>query len=286
MEADGNEAVERGWQGLQSLPREINIDKERNDGSITMMPVDEIKQLRTLNWNWENVIINGAEKFELKGVGWLTGKQMEIRYQVEIEEAQLGGITSYGIELRSSGDGREYTRIQYVNELGPYIGIDHPTNDYDSFASQNWQDCRQICQGNSSGDLCQAWAWCSYAGVGKCWLKAPIPGPNPNKACVSGIRERIIVNRTMSSLSQYADNSIEGGPVVVGAGGKSGVRQRRLDVWLDHSVIEVFSNMGRGRIASRVYPTLEESVHVYLFVEGTGSVNVTRVDVWGMKSIW
>lgn len=58
-----------------------------------------------------------------------------------------------------------------------------------------------------------------------------------------------------------------------------------LRVFVDHSVIEVFSNDGTSNIITRVYPSLSSSVGVSLFVEGEGSVNV-EVDAWSLGSIW
>lgn len=58
----------------------------------------------------------------------------------------------------------------------------------------------------------------------------------------------------------------------------------RLHVFLDKSVVEVFVN-GCVTLSSRIYPTRADSQGLRLFSSG-GSVTVTSLDIWLMKSIW
>ncbi len=58
----------------------------------------------------------------------------------------------------------------------------------------------------------------------------------------------------------------------------------RLQVFVDHSVIEVFAN-GQVCLTSRVYPTRPDSLGVELFASG-GSAQVNELDVWKMASVW
>jgi beta-fructofuranosidase len=54
----------------------------------------------------------------------------------------------------------------------------------------------------------------------------------------------------------------------------------RLDIFIDHQVIEVFAN-GRQCMTQVVYPELEESGGVKLFSEGE-TVMVYKVEAWHM----
>jgi beta-fructofuranosidase len=56
-----------------------------------------------------------------------------------------------------------------------------------------------------------------------------------------------------------------------------------LDIFLDHSIVEVFAN-GRACVTSRIYPALPDSLGVDLST--IGSIRLVSLDIWHMKSIW
>lgn len=89
--------------------------------------------------------------------------------------------------------------------------------------------------------------------------------------------------RTRSSLYPKADNYSEFGPLFPSRSANGMVM---LHVFVDHSIIESFVNDGKERLTTRVYPTLPDSTHVELFVEGAYDARVTSLDVWQLRSIW
>ncbi|KAJ9183590.1 hypothetical protein P3X46_007422 [Hevea brasiliensis] len=54
---------------------------------------------------------------------------------------------------------------------------------------------------------------------------------------------------------------------------------------IDHSIIESFGGEGRTCISSRVYPQLavHKEAHLYVFNNGTQSINISRLNAWGMS---
>lgn len=78
----------------------------------------------------------------------------------------------------------------------------------------------------------------------------------------------------------------EGGAVSVPRDGLA-LDDLSLRVLVDHSLLEVFANDGRGRIASRIYPLSSEPWTVALFavLQSAAGVNVDTA-VYAMESCW
>ena len=87
---------------------------------------------------------------------------------------------------------------------------------------------------------------------------------------------RLTVVRSRSSLSPEVSRQNVFGHLVLDAG-----EPLRLRVLLDHSVLEVYANE-RLCLTTRVYPTLPESVHATLSVEGHAEATL---QAWEMASI-
>ncbi len=103
----------------------------------------------------------------------------------------------------------------------------------------------------------------------------------------------------VSSLGVYVDRTLsggatnttyqgghEGGAVSVPSGGLA-LDDLQLRVLVDHSLLEVFANQGRGRVASRVYPLSNDSWTVSMFatmqLAGSG---VLSAAIYAMDSCW
>jgi beta-fructofuranosidase len=63
-----------------------------------------------------------------------------------------------------------------------------------------------------------------------------------------------------------------------------GEKRLKLNIFLDKSVVEVYANE-RECITTRIFPKQPDSQRLNLFVKG-GTVRLTSMDVWEMKSIW
>ena len=92
--------------------------------------------------------------------------------------------------------------------------------------------------------------------------------------------QEIAIKRDHSSLSYEVNRDILPAPVTLTPG-----QTLRLHIFLDRSVIEVFINDGAHTLASRIYPTLPDSLGVGLYSRG-GDAQLLSLDVWEMASIW
>ena len=99
----------------------------------------------------------------------------------------------------------------------------------------------------------------------------------------------VYVDRRMSggATNTTYQGGYEGGPVSVPAGGMPLEAGLQLRVLVDHSLLEVFANTGRGRISSRIYPLADDSWTVSLI--GSSSANSTIMSeaaIYAMDSCW
>ncbi len=98
----------------------------------------------------------------------------------------------------------------------------------------------------------------------------------------------VFVNRALTggATNTTYQGGFEGGAVSVPGGGLA-LDDLQLRVLVDHSLLEVFANQGRGRIASRVYPLTNDSWTVSMFatmqLAGSGLLSAA---VYAMDSCW
>lgn len=99
-ERSGAACIEAGWAGVMSLP--LSVAMELN-GRLRVEPVAELAALRRDHWHWRDLELPGDSDWLLDGVA---GDSLEIVAQFE-----LPANGEYGLRLRASPDGEEYTQI-------------------------------------------------------------------------------------------------------------------------------------------------------------------------------
>jgi sucrose-6-phosphate hydrolase SacC (GH32 family) len=122
-------------------------------------------------------------------------------------------------------------------------------------------------------------------------LKQSVPAENANTECVSGIKGDIIqvtnlivlavmqVNRTLSSL----ENPVNVNPILYVP--YDTTARLQVQIYVDHSIIEVFINGGKYCITTRIYPsTPAPDQHVEVFANG-GSIQF-MAHVYTMNGVW
>jgi PAN domain len=65
-----------------------------------------------------------------------------------------------------------------------------PGGDYKNFAAVDGLSCKTVC--SNERPRCKAWTWVRKGVQGpdaRCWLKASVPPPVPDKNCISGKME-------------------------------------------------------------------------------------------------
>jgi beta-fructofuranosidase len=91
--------------------------------------------------------------------------------------------------------------------------------------------------------------------------------------------DRLSIDRQRSSLDPSVQREEHGVRL-----GLAAAEPLRLDVFVDHSVVEVFAN-GHTCLASRIYPTRPDSLDVELFAL-SGAARLLALDVWEMAAVW
>eukprot|EP01097_Dermamoeba_algensis_P010137 TRINITY_DN7385_c0_g1_i1.p1 TRINITY_DN7385_c0_g1~~TRINITY_DN7385_c0_g1_i1.p1 ORF type:complete len:543 (-),score=108.62 TRINITY_DN7385_c0_g1_i1:130-1758(-) len=275
-------AGKRGWAGMSSLPREINLHEvtcSMSNGSrsstnmLSFHPVEELQSLRQNYTSYADLQLNN-QSYKLN----VTGSSMEVSLSLtaNIFNTNLDTSQGFGINVRKSAF--EQTSI-YITLPRVQIGFDLPGNTYKTIPLGNGQSyltCQDLCYVDTA---CQAWTY----DLTSCQLKSPLPNPVPSSVKTSGVRPLLIVDRSKSSLAPDAARSIERGTLTsVCPIGKSKVpRVDKLDmrVFLDESVVEIYVNGGTTAVTTRIYPTKMESIGLELFASGLAA-SFDSVEVW------
>lgn len=90
---------------------------------------------------------------------------------------------------------------------------------------------------------------------------------------------RLVVDRSRSSLEPGEGEPVVGGSFALRAG-----EALKLQIFVDASVLEVFTN-GRACLCTRIYPSRPDSLGLALFARG-GGASVLSLDIWRMDAIW
>jgi beta-fructofuranosidase len=192
------QCIAAGWSGVMSLPLLVAL---RPDGALAMQPDPALQQLRDRHWRFTASDLAAGHDALLPDVG---GDCLEI-----IATFAPASTGEYGLKLRCSPDGREFTRLS-----------------------------------------------------------------------VAPARRTLTIEREHASLDPAARRDGCTAPLLAAPG-----EPVTLHIFLDRSVIELFTDDGRTLATSRIYPTLAESLGVALFSRG-GAAQLLSLDIWSLRSIW
>lgn len=98
----------------------------------------------------------------------------------------------------------------------------------------------------------------------------------------------VFVNKALTggATNVTYQGGLEGGAVSLPRGGLP-LDELRLRVLVDHSLLEVFVNEGRGRVASRIYPLSSYKWTAALFATLQSATSATvEAAVYAMESCW
>lgn len=104
--------AEKGWAGALTIPRELRL---LPDGTLSMLPVSELRALRKDHVRVENIEVSGEGNDYLAS---LAGDQLEI---VAVFELAGCTATEFGLEVRCSPEGDQGTSIIYHRRNGELI---------------------------------------------------------------------------------------------------------------------------------------------------------------------
>jgi len=186
-------------------------------------------------------------------------------------------------------NGQEYTPVGISSSAGKrYMpNIDLPGDDY-NVTDVNYTDptiCQRACDSDSK---CVCWTYVTRPPlVGSCCLKNGIPNENPNPTCTSGIKipdnhTQVFIDTQTSSLNSTDGHkkAVMSGPIINMPSWNPNIVV--LQIFVDHSSLEVYANGGRTVISRRAYPTLDKSIGLELFAGTDGECTFTSVEGWNL----
>jgi beta-fructofuranosidase len=105
-----------------------------------------------------------------------------------------------------------------------------------------------------------------------------------NQTTVTQLGVYVDKRRSGAATNSTYNGGFEGGPVTLPPGGIAG-SALQLRALVDHSIIEAFAQMGRGRVTSRVYPlTIDQPWIISVFGNyGTGNSVVASTAIYEME---
>jgi sucrose-6-phosphate hydrolase SacC (GH32 family) len=306
-EEDGN-FTERGWAGVQSIPRVVVYD----DAFLTVRtyPLPQLEGLRDMATTTINVPIpipNGT-CVTLQSSSLGTGVA-----QHEIKATFIVPLNApFHVELRvlQYNNGESFASVSVDRNMpgggATWNNTDQPGGDYKDYplpgvdAASDIANCSASCEADRR---CVAW---TYVRAGypapsppfhyapRCSMKGTLPSTlhDSSPCCVSGRPQSawISLNRDHSGTTG-ATVPWQGRAVILPDPFDSAQGMIRLHLFVDHSVVEAFMDDGLERVSGRVYiPAVSAASANGVAACGTSaqnaSVNVQDVVVWPLRSIW
>jgi hypothetical protein len=198
-------------------------------------------------------------------------------------------------------DGSQRTSIGVMTKANTTFmpNWDVPGWDYFSVPNiNNSLDCQRACDQDVK---CRAWTFVSTRELNNnCFLKTGIPRLETDPTCTSGVKQSetsgqqfiwVYINRTLSQQNPKASSGPLAGTIWLDSESSNDQWFLGLNIFIDHSVIEVFEPQG-GRVAitTRVYPEEDtaENLAVYVNIGPTTNQNITidTFDIWTLNGIW
>lgn len=307
---EDNRGEQRGWQGLLTLPRAIFLTE---DGSqLRTRPIQQLTSLRDPNSHrqYQYVVLPTEIPFEL--VPSVSGNQIELlitwRFpmkQVGVRSLIAGSIIALGIEqnldfglaVLSTADGMQRTSIGILtlSNTSAMLNWDMPGWDYLSVSNvTRWVDCQLACDRD---ERCQSWTYDASRQLNdNCFLKSGVPLPVASWSCVSGVKQQgnnqqpvwVYINRVLSQRNPGATHTPLHGVIWMQA---TGPLTLELDIFVDHSVIEVFEpHEGRLAITGRVYPEEASATNLAVYAlripTNNETILIQSLDFWALHTIW
>ncbi|CAF3790206.1 unnamed protein product [Rotaria sp. Silwood1] len=293
---DDDQGEKRGWQGMHSLPRSIFLSE---DGlQLRSHPIEALQSLRIDESHryFHNIVLPSIIPFEL--VPDVSGNQIELMINWQFPRDQ---DFDFGLSVLSTLDGSQRTSIGVMTRANTAFmpNWDVPGWDYFSVLGISSSfDCQHACDQDVK---CHSWTFDSAKQMNNnCFLKSGIPNLVASLMCTSGVKQHetkqqqlvwIYINRTLSQRNPGASRVPHAGTIWLESESLNNQWFLELNIFIDHSVIEVFETQGgRVAIATRVYPEegTAENLAVYVNSGPTTNQNIVidTLDIWTLNSIW
>lgn len=205
------------------------------------------------------------------------------------------------MNVLSTPDGSQRTSIGVLtrDSISFMPTWDLPGWDYFSVPSIiNSSYCQHACDQDVK---CRSWTFDSAKQINNnCFLKTGIPYLVARLSCTSGVKQSeknqqqliwLYINRTLSQQNPSASRSLLSGTIWLESEPLNTQWSLGLNIFIDHSVIEVFEPQGgRVAIATRVYPEEDTAENLAIYVNNgpanNQSIIIDTLDIWSLNSIW
>ena len=203
----------------------------------------------------------------------------------------------FGLTVLSTPDGSQRTDIGIIakDNTSVMINWDLPGWDYGNVSDiTQWSECEIACNNDVK---CVAWTYVKDRQINNnCFLKSGVSFLNSNAVCVSGVKPKqnnkqfvwVYVNRTLSQKNPSPARGIVHAPLWLESTSMNNQWFLELDIFIDHSVIEVFEPEGGQFVTTaRVYPEEANANNIGVYVtNSTGNIVINTIDIWNLKTIW
>jgi hypothetical protein len=206
----------------------------------------------------------------------------------------------FGLIVLSTPDGSQQTSIGITSRENTTVMINWDLGGWDYFSVPSitqWSDCQIACDKDNK---CHAWTFVKDRPINNnCFLKSGVPLLSPNTVCVSGVKQRktneqvvwIYLNRTLSQKNPDSAHGPIHAPLWLETTSMNNQWFLQLDIFIDHSVIEIFEPQhGRFALTGRVYPEEENANNLAVYVNNAPNSNdnivINTIDVWNLNTIW
>ncbi|KAF0890976.1 hypothetical protein E2562_005087 [Oryza meyeriana var. granulata] len=243
----------------------------------------DARRNRRVQWLWVNEYDSKADDVAKGWAGvqafprkvWLDGdgKQL-LQWPVEeIETLRTKRVGLQGTEVKAGG----LHEIVGIASFHVYVEVEAESFDPD------WLDPHKLCK--------EKGAAFAQGGVGPFGLIVMASGDLQEQTAVffsvfkhhGKYKVFMCTDLTRSSTKADVYKDAYGGFVDVDIEKDNSISLRTL---IDHSMIESFGGGGRACITTRVYPehAATSSSHLYMFNNGSGTVNVSKLEAWEMAT--
>ncbi|CAF1099930.1 unnamed protein product [Rotaria magnacalcarata] len=292
---DDNLGPQRGWQGFHTLPRAIFLSEDGLE--LRSRPIEALRTLRDSqsHRHFNDIILPRELPFQL--IPNVNGNQIEIEINWQFPMNQN---LDFGLIVLSTPDGTQRTNVGITSRNNTTVMMNWDLPGWDYLSVPNISEssgCQLSC---NRDNRCQAWTFVKDQQINKnCFLKSGVPFLISNLDCVSGVKQRenneqiiwVYMNRTLSQKNPNAAHGPIHAPVWLEATSTNNQWFLQLDIFVDHSVIEIFEpQQGRFAITGRVYPEEDNANNLAVYVNNASSNNeniiVNTIDIWNLNTIW
>ena len=280
--------VDRGWAGLQGLPRVVGVHP-----TLPILTTSPLPQLHSLLTGSPQSYVGQVQPGTPVQVGNLPQAQGQLQLKLQPPHASpgLGSLQETVMAARNAsqsvllrfpstataavvitaygGNGAAHPGAAFQG--GDFLNVPLPSGGNASAAAAA---CAALCAGEYAA-ACIAWT----ATQDTCSLKGWVPDVTHDPAATSGLRSGLTVTLDTAGMGATTPSTTIGGAFT------QPLPLLDMTIWLDRSVVEVFAAEGTIRLTQRVYPGVP-GLQVDLAAAPAADAFQAAADLQAADTIW